>query len=87
MKKACMLCNYRDSWRCGDLWRFVAIRSDLLISDTASEEVFHFLFIRFSCFPSVSVSVAEIFIRTWHVRSVMTVTALVILPSEYRMVR
>ena len=29
MKKACMLCNYRDSWR------FAAIRSDLLISDTA----------------------------------------------------
>ena len=28
MKKACMFCNYRDSWR------FAAIRSDLLISDT-----------------------------------------------------
>ena len=45
MKKACMLCNYRDSWR------FAAIRSDLLISDTEQG--------RFRWLPLVSRGTAE----------------------------
>ena len=45
--------------------------------------LFHFLFIRLSCSVSVSVSVAGIFSRTLHVQSIMTVTALVTLLSEW----